>query len=103
MRIQSYTRDSQGYFLKTTKVKLFDRGNSQAVSLPKGFDFPDGGDVFLQRDEVTGDVLVSRRPGSQVWGGFFGLLLTIEEPPSYFGSARPLNLPLTTGDGSPRA
>lgn len=77
--------------VKTTKVNLFNSGNSQAVRLPKGFDFPEGGGVFLHRDEVTGDVLVSRRPGAQAWGGFFGLLTTIQDVPDYLVN-RPLNV-----------
>lgn len=84
--------------MKTTKVKLFESGNSQAVRLPKGFDFPEGGDIFLQRDEVTGDVLVSRRPGALAWGTFFSGLRTIEEAPPYLGAARPLNMPLVTAE-----
>jgi virulence-associated protein VagC len=86
--------------MKTTKVKLFESGNSQAVRLPKGFDFPEGGDIFLQRDELTRDVLVSRRPGAMAWGAFFSDLRTIEEAPYYLGTARPLNMPF--GDGGCR-
>lgn len=86
--------------MTATKVKLFNSGNSQAVRLPKGFDFPEGGEVYLQRDEVTGDVLVSRRPGTLAWGAFFSGLRTIEEAPAYLGVARPLNMPLVTADAA---
>ncbi len=79
--------------MRETKVKLFEAGNSQAVRLPKGFDFVGGGEVFLQRDETTGDVLISQRPGSGAWTGFFGLVRTIEESPPY-RIDRPLNQPM---------
>jgi len=82
--------------LKTTKVQLFDSGNSQAVRLPKGFGFPEGGEVYLQRDDVTGGVLVSSRSGA--WGAFFSGLRTIEEAPADLGTTRPLNMPLVTAD-----
>lgn len=51
-------------------VKLFKNGRSQAVRLPAEFRF-EGKEVFIRRDEKTGDVILSRRPES--WEEFFRL------------------------------
>jgi antitoxin VapB len=60
-----------------TKVaKLFTNGRSQAVRLPKEFRF-DGSEVFIRKDPDTGDVILSRRPGS--WDEFFELRAQAEE------------------------
>ncbi|HKV63870.1 MAG TPA: hypothetical protein VJO16_18320 [Candidatus Acidoferrum sp.] len=50
-------------------AKLFNNGRSQAVRLPAEFRF-DGKEVFIRKDERTGDVILSRRPES--WEEFFG-------------------------------
>ena len=52
------------------KVKLFRNGRSQAVRLPAEFRF-EGKEVFIRQDPETGDVVLSRRPGS--WESFFDL------------------------------
>jgi antitoxin VapB len=49
-------------------AKLFRNGRSQAVRLPAEFRF-EGDEVFIRRDEKTGDVILSRRPSS--WEEFF--------------------------------
>jgi virulence-associated protein VagC len=51
-------------------AKLFKNGRSQAVRLPSEFRF-EGEEVFIRRDEKTGDVILSRRPAS--WDEFFSL------------------------------
>jgi antitoxin VapB len=51
-------------------AKLFLNGRSQAVRLPADFRF-EGDEVFIRQDQVTGDVVLSRRPES--WDGFFKL------------------------------
>jgi antitoxin VapB len=51
-------------------AKLFKNGRSQAVRLPSEFRF-EGDEVFIRRDEKTGDVILSRRPAS--WGEFFSM------------------------------
>ena len=51
-------------------AKLFMNGRSQAVRLPASFRF-DCDEVFISRDESTGDVIISRKPGS--WSEFFEL------------------------------
>ena len=52
-------------------AKIFQHGRSQAVRLPAQFSF-DTKEVFIRRDERTGDVILSRRPAS--WEGFFALV-----------------------------
>ncbi len=43
-------------------AKLFINGRSQAVRLPAAFRFDEGDQVYIRRDEVTGDVILSKRP-----------------------------------------
>ena len=45
----------------TQTAKVFQTGRSQAVRLPAAFRF-DTKEVFVRRDEATGDVILSRRP-----------------------------------------
>jgi antitoxin VapB len=42
-------------------AKVFQTGRSQAVRLPAAYRF-DTKEVFIRRDEATGDVILSRRP-----------------------------------------
>ena len=51
-------------------AKLFRNGRSLAVRLPAEFRF-EGTEVFIRRDTLTGDVILSRRPES--WKSFFEL------------------------------
>ena len=51
----------------TDTAKLFVTGRSQAVRLPRAYRF-EGQEVFIRRDPVTGDVVLSRKPES--WKGF---------------------------------
>lgn len=52
-------------------AKLFMNGRSQAVRLPASFRF-DCDEVFISRDENTGDIVISRKPGS--WDDFFNMV-----------------------------
>jgi antitoxin VapB len=47
----------------TDTAKLFVSGRSQAVRLPKAYQF-EGTEVFIRRDPVSGDVVLSRKPES---------------------------------------
>lgn len=53
-----------------TTAKLFTTGRSQAVRLPMEFRFQ-GKEVFIRRDEKTGEVVLSAKPAS--WKEFFEL------------------------------
>ena len=52
------------------RAKLFFNGRSQAVRLPAEFRF-EGSEVYVRRDPVTGDIILSRRP--ETWDDFFAL------------------------------
>ncbi len=64
----------------TQRAKLFMNGRSQAVRLPAEFRF-DGTEVFIRRDPLTGDVILSRRPPN--WDGFFAALAGVEVPADF--------------------
>ncbi len=61
-------------------AKLFRNGRSQAVRLPAEYRF-DGSEVFVRRDPVTGNVILSRKPDS--WQDFFELMKSIDVPPDF--------------------
>lgn len=43
-------------------AKLFTNGGSQAVRLPAEFRFDDAAEVYIRREPVTGDIVLSREP-----------------------------------------
>ncbi|MCG8313777.1 MAG: type II toxin-antitoxin system VapB family antitoxin [Pseudomonadales bacterium] len=61
-------------------AKLFMNGRSQAVRLPANYRF-DCDEVYIRRDPETGDVIISRKPGS--WEDYFELMDTIEVPDDF--------------------
>jgi antitoxin VapB len=65
-------------------AKLFTTGRSQAVRLPMEYRF-EGTEVFIRRDPVTGDVILSRRPES--WDDLFALDETTEVPADFMTEA----------------
>lgn len=64
----------------TTIAKLFVTGRSQAVRLPREYRF-EGNEVFIRRDPVTGDVVLSRRPDG--WHGFLALAAQTKVPDDF--------------------
>lgn len=58
-------------------AKLFRNGRSQAVRLPAEYRF-EGSEVFVRRDDTTGDIILSRRPES--WDDFFEMMKSVEVP-----------------------
>ncbi|HBF09954.1 MAG TPA: AbrB family transcriptional regulator [Gammaproteobacteria bacterium] len=52
-------------------AKLFMNGRSQALRLPVDYRF-DCEEVFIRRDPETGDIILSRKPGS--WQDFFEMM-----------------------------
>jgi antitoxin VapB len=76
---------------ETRTAKLFKNGSSQAVRLPADFRF-EGEEVYITRDETSGDVMLSTHPGARTWGDFFDLMQTIDVPPEYMAD-RPMNVP----------
>ncbi|MBK7656041.1 MAG: AbrB/MazE/SpoVT family DNA-binding domain-containing protein [Betaproteobacteria bacterium] len=61
-------------------AKLFANGRSQAVRLPAAFRF-DAKEVFVRKDAVTGDVILSRKPGD--WDGFLQALNAAQGPDDF--------------------
>jgi antitoxin VapB len=64
----------------TDTAKLFVTGRSQAVRLPREYRF-EGEEVFIRRDPVSGDVVLSRKPDS--WQGFLDLAARVEVPEDF--------------------
>ena len=64
----------------TQTAKLFMNGRSQAVRLPAAFRF-DASEVFIRRDPVSGDVILSRRPPT--WESFFAAVADAEVPDEF--------------------
>jgi antitoxin VapB len=64
-------------------AKLFMNGRSQAVRLPLEFRF-DSQEVFIRKDEKTGDVILSSKPNN--WDGFIDAIKQID-PTTDFLSA----------------
>lgn len=61
-------------------AKLFMNGRSQAVRLPASFRF-DCEQVYIRQDPETGDVILSRKPGS--WGDYFAMVKQLDVPQDY--------------------
>ncbi len=61
-------------------AKLFMNGRSQAVRLPVNYRF-DCDEVYIRKDPESGDVIISRKPGS--WDDFFKLLETVDIPETF--------------------
>jgi antitoxin VapB len=73
----------------TRTAKLFKNGASQAVRLPAEFRF-EGEEVFATRDELTGDVTLSTRPGVKAWSELFEILRKVDASEGFMAE-RPLN------------
>lgn len=65
-------------------AKLFMNGSSQAVRLPAEFRF-DSNEVFIRRDTMTGDVILSRRPRD--WTVFLEAVKHADVPADFLDSA----------------
>jgi antitoxin VapB len=71
-------------------AKLFVNGGSQAVRLPAEFRFEGCSEVYIRRDAVTGDVILSPKPVSHSWADFFALRDRAGVPKTFM-TERPLN------------
>ncbi|CAM4483203.1 MAG: Antitoxin VapB2 [Legionella sp.] len=70
-------------FIMSQSAKIFTNGRSQAVRLPAAYRF-NCTEVFIRKDPITGDVILSRKPGD--WDDFFNLLKTVEIPKDFMVS-----------------
>lgn len=68
----------------TQTAKIFNNGRSQAVRLPAAFRF-DEKEVFIRRDDKTGDVILSRRPSD--WSGLIAAIRGRGVPDDFLGKA----------------
>lgn len=58
--------------MPSSTAKLFATGGSQAVRLPADYRFEGANEVYIRRDESTGDVILSARPPAD-WCAFMRL------------------------------
>jgi antitoxin VapB len=72
-------------------AKLFKNGVDQAVRLPAEFRF-EGDEVYISRDKITGDVVLSSRPSAKIWSEFFDFMRSIDVPVDFMAE-RPMNVP----------
>ena len=75
-------------------AKLFVNGGSQAVRLPAEFRFEGLKEVYIRRNSVTGEVVLSPKPNSDSWSDFFALRDRAEVPADFMTQRRPGNEPL---------
>ena len=68
-------------------AKLFVNGRSQAVRLPAAYRF-DTHEVFIRKDPVTGDVILSRRPDD--WNGCLAATPKTDLPEDFLSAAERL-------------
>ncbi|MGH8219494.1 MAG: antitoxin [Steroidobacteraceae bacterium] len=54
-------------------AKLFVNGGSQAVRLPADFRFEGVKEVYIRRDSVSNEVILSSKPLGDTWSDFFAL------------------------------
>ncbi len=71
-------------------AKLFVNGGSQAVRLPAEFRFDDTDEVFVRRDSVTGDLILSAKRPRNAWRDFFAQRDQTDVPADFM-SERTLN------------
>jgi len=74
-------------------ARLFVNGGSQAVRLPAEFRFDGLKEVYVRRDAVTGEVILSPKPASDAWADFFRLRAQANVPVEFMAE-RPGNDPL---------
>lgn len=82
---------------ETRRAKRFQNDGSQAVRLPADFRF-DGGEVFITRDEVSGDVTLSSPPEPNAIKNFIAFRDSLDIPQEVldeFMAKRPVNQPVT--------
>jgi antitoxin VapB len=82
-----------GVAMPPKTARLFNDRGSQVVRLPAEFRF-DGDEVFVRRDEHSGDVILSRKSGWRTWREYLESRDAVEVVPAEFMRDRPLNAPL---------
>jgi antitoxin VapB len=67
----------------TRKTRVFMKGRSQAVRIPAEFRF-NSSEVYIRRDEQTGDVILSQAPKS--WKEIFAEIDRAGIPPEFMAN-----------------
>jgi antitoxin VapB len=75
-------------------AKLFSNGGSQAVRLPADFRFEGLSEVYIRRDSITGEVILSPKHGGDSWSDFFVLRGQANVPSNFMAERRSLIDPL---------
>lgn len=79
--------------MPTRTARLFTNGGSQAVRLPAEFRFEGAREVYIRRDAITGDVVLSAQAPTSPWKRFLAVrdaATPVEDPTA----GRPANTPL---------
>jgi antitoxin VapB len=71
-------------------AKVFSNGRSQAVRLPAAYRF-DTEEVFIRKDPVTGDVILSRRPEN--WDSFLQVVNQVSVPIDFLSTQERFGVP----------
>jgi antitoxin VapB len=79
--------------METRIAKLFKNGASQAVRLPAEFRF-EGNEVYVTRDDQTGDVVLSNRRGARSWTAFFAFMESIDAPDDFMNERPMIIIPV---------
>lgn len=72
-------------------AKLFVNGGSQAVRLPADFRFEGLKEVYIRRDSVSSEVILSPKPLGDSWSDFFALRDEAGVPPDFMARHRTAN------------
>jgi antitoxin VapB len=82
----------------TRTAKIFMNGRSQAVRLPAEFRF-DADEVFIRRDEKTGDIILSEKDAKrESWERFLKLREEVIVPDDFLSPEERNSLPETDRD-----
>jgi antitoxin VapB len=74
-------------------AKLFINGGSQAVRLPADFRFEGLNEVYIRRDSITGEVILSPKRSGDTWSDFFALRAQAKVPSNFMADQRPVTDP----------
>jgi len=75
-------------------AKLFINGGSQAVRLPADFRFEGLNEVYIRRDSITGEVILSPKRAGNTWSDFFLLRGQANVPHDFMAERQPASGPL---------
>jgi antitoxin VapB len=74
-------------------AKLFVNGGSQAVRLPAEFKFEGLKEVYIRRDSITGEVILSPKRAGDTWSDFFLSRRQANVPANFMAEPLPMSDP----------